>query len=90
MLCRLDWGKMKMKKTTSGMTLILLLTIMLTFTFNVWSTESEGQLLTRVEKAVDLLINSQFNKSLSLCREAPNVARNIIGLFLITFGLGKR
>jgi hypothetical protein len=30
----------------------------------------------QVEKAVDFLVNSQFNESLSLCREAPAVAPN--------------
>jgi hypothetical protein len=30
----------------------------------------------QVEKAVDFLVNSQFNESLSLCREAPTVAPN--------------
>ena len=67
---------MKIKKTASGMMLILLLTIMLTFAFNVRSAESEGQRLTRVEKALNFLINYQFNESIGLCREAPNVAPN--------------
>jgi len=68
-----------MKKTVSGMMLILLLTIMLTFTSNVRSTESEEQLITRVEKALNFL-NYQFNESIGLCREAPNVARNMYWL----------
>jgi len=34
----------------------------------------------RIEKAVDFLINSQFNQSLNLCREAPDVAPNVYWL----------
>jgi hypothetical protein len=34
----------------------------------------------RIEKAVDFLINSQFNQDLNLCREAPDVAPNVYWL----------
>jgi hypothetical protein len=34
----------------------------------------------RIEKAVDFLINSQFNQTLSLCREAPEFAPNMYWL----------
>ena len=34
----------------------------------------------RIEKAVEFLINSQFNQNLNLCREAPNVRPNMYWL----------
>jgi len=39
-----------------------------------------GSGVWRIEKAVDFLINSQFNQNLNLCREAPDVAPNVYWL----------
>ena len=36
--------------------------------------------LAKVEKAVDFILNKQYNQSLGLCREAPNVASNMYWL----------
>jgi hypothetical protein len=41
-----------------------------------FSSSSGSEPLLEVEKAVDFLVNEQFNQSLGLCREAPNVAAN--------------
>ncbi|RLI41803.1 hypothetical protein DRO69_11145 [Candidatus Bathyarchaeota archaeon] len=65
-----------MKKVVLGIILALLLMNTLAVAFNFASVGGEGQSLTRVEKAVNFLINYQFNQSLGLCREAPNVKPN--------------
>lgn len=64
----------KIKIVALVIILILLFTSMLLF-FHI-SQSSSSESLTMVEKAVNFLVNEQFNQSLGLCREAPNVARN--------------
>ncbi|PIU58596.1 hypothetical protein COS86_08630 [Candidatus Bathyarchaeota archaeon CG07_land_8_20_14_0_80_47_9] len=61
-----------MKITASGIILILLFTSTLSSLHSSQSSGSES--LTMVEKAVNFLVNNQFNRSLGLCREAPSVA----------------
>lgn len=63
-----------MKPTASRMFLILIIISMLSSVHSSQSTGSESP--TSVEKAVDFLVNTQFNKSLGLCSEAPMVANN--------------
>jgi hypothetical protein len=64
----------ELKAIVFGIVLILLFaSALLSLSFSLPS-ESEPQL--KVEKAVDFLVNEQFNQSLRLCHEAPNVAAN--------------
>lgn len=63
----------KMKKIASGITLVLLISMLL-LSGSSHSTESAS--LASVEKAINFLVHIQFNQSLGLCREshlAPNV-----------------
>jgi hypothetical protein len=62
-----------MKKISSGITLVLLISMLL-LSGSSHSTESTS--LAGVEKAINFLVHIQFNQSLGLCREshlAPNV-----------------
>jgi hypothetical protein len=62
-----------MKKIASGITLVLLVSMLL-LSGSCHSTESTS--LAGVEKAINFLVHIQFNQSLGLCREshlAPNV-----------------
>jgi hypothetical protein len=64
----------KTKLIAFGIILILLSASTLLF---IRTSQSVGsKTYTLVEKAVCFLLNSQFNQSLGLCREAPNVAPN--------------
>jgi hypothetical protein len=58
---------------------IILILCLSIFSFAILQPNAEGEAdsgIGRVEKAVDFLINSQFNQNLNLCREAPDVAPN--------------
>ncbi|HVP41628.1 MAG TPA: hypothetical protein VMS95_06720 [Candidatus Krumholzibacteriaceae bacterium] len=63
-----------MKIVASGIVLILLFASAPLYLSVSSSSGSES--LTMVEKAVSFLVNGQFNESLGLCSEAPNVAAN--------------
>ena len=79
-MASIEGRKELLKKLFSGIILTLLLTSMLTlafsfqpiFNFKTYANSAE----TRVEKAVDFLILSQFDSQLNLCREAPEAAPN--------------
>jgi len=67
--------------TVSIIMLALLLTSMLTSAFSfqsifIFKAAHANSAATRVEKAVDFLIFSQFDSHLNLCREAPEAAPN--------------
>lgn len=64
-------------KVVSGIALVFLIIILL---FMGSSQSSENKSLAGVEKAVNFLLNSQFNQSLGLCRDSPNVAPNVYWL----------
>ena len=66
-----------MKKIASGITLVLLISMLL-LSGSSHSTESTS--LAGVEKAINFLIHIQFNQSLGLCRESPNLAPNVYWL----------
>jgi hypothetical protein len=66
-----------MKKIASGITLVLLVSMLL---LGGSSCSTESTSLVGVEKAVNFLLNSQFNQSLGLCRESPNFAPNVYWL----------
>jgi len=57
---------------------VLLMSLLVLSAFSIMTSAGSDSTLSslQVEKAVDFLVNSQFNESLSLCREAPTVARN--------------
>jgi hypothetical protein len=79
-MASIEGRKELLKKLFSGIILTLLLTSMLTlafsfqpiFNFKTYANSAE----TKVEKAVDFLILSQFDSQLNLCREAPEAAPN--------------
>jgi len=79
-MANIEGRKELLKKLFSGIILTLLLTSMLTlafsfqpiFNFKTYANSAE----TKVEKAVDFLILSQFDSQLNLCREAPEAAPN--------------
>jgi len=62
-------------KTIAFGTVLILLFASAPLSFSV-SLSSGSESLTMVEKAVNFLVKSQFNESLGLCSEAPNVAPN--------------
>jgi hypothetical protein len=64
-------------KIVFGIALVFLIIVLL---FIGISQSNENKSLAGVEKAVNFLLNSQFNQSLGLCREAPNVAPNVYWL----------
>jgi len=66
-----------MKKIASGITLVLLISMLL-LSGSSHSTESTS--LAGVEKVINFLIHIQFNQSLGLCRESPNLAPNVYWL----------
>jgi len=69
-----------LRKTVSAIMLTLLLTSMLTLAFSfqpIFNSKAHANsAATRVEKAVDFHVLSQFDSHLNLCREAPEVAPN--------------
>jgi hypothetical protein len=71
-------GVGKMKIVASGIALILLFASAPLFLSVSSSSRSES--LTMIEKTVSFLVNSQFNESLGLCRESPNLAPDIYWL----------
>jgi len=83
-MASIEGRKELLKKLFSGIILTLLLTSMLTLAFSFqpilnFKTYANSA-ATRVEKAVDFLILSQFDSRLNLCREAPDVAPNVYWL----------
>jgi hypothetical protein len=57
---------------------VLLISPLVLPAFSIMTSAGSDSTLSslQVERAVDFLVNSQFNESLSLCREAPAVAPN--------------
>jgi len=66
-----------MKKIASGITLVLLISMLL---LSGSSHSAESTSLAGVEKVINFLIHIQFNQSLGLCRESPNLAPNVYWL----------
>ena len=66
-----------MKKIASGITLVLLISMLL---LSGSSHFTESTSLGGVEKAINFLVHIQFNQSLGLCRESPNLAPNVYWL----------